>query len=552
MNSVHDTKDWHHQQQQQASLHNSGSPVSQSSQIQHYPPMMDHHRHHHPYNSNFPQGPLHSPVHQLPPTGHFIPPGKSESDPRLPGMMAISQPGTPRPHNNQQETPSSPPIPQQQQKKPNTSTGFTTTSFPANPYPHQLLGRKRGRSELFSSELGPFFSSTKPVDNLYALDRSTLLTVRIQAKMDRGFFLADNDWTCYRRNYFQVSGAFSIHGINTGYYAPEHDYPCFVQVDNSFYPVRQFSMCISARISNSDKTIELVQHTPKRDKGPQTTPSPKPIVPGGNLSMSAMGGTASQSIVTFERIQFKTATANNGKRRAAQQYYVCLVDLFADIVAMDGTLRSVKVASCQSAPLVVRGRSPGHYSDNQQERYEHSIALAAVAAATNLSSPEDRYFPRPPMTPPAVMTAPQPDYTSYHHPYPTVAMAAAPYHHQPSQYGFHHAIMGPPPPPPAIPSTNTTPGHPSNNNYLVPSMTNGSSSSETSSSPPDIYHQNGDSNGNNATKLGYPATTMDQHDWQRAAAGRMSHHPQQQQMSPFGHHQHSAPPTPYEERKYNM
>ncbi|KAJ2432622.1 hypothetical protein GGF42_009548, partial [Coemansia sp. RSA 2424] len=54
-----------------------------------------------------------------------------------------------------------------------------------------------------------------------------------------------------------------------------------------------------------------------------------------------------------------TATANNGKRRAAQQYYVLTVDLLADC---DGGERCV-VASAASAPIVVRGRSPGHYAD---------------------------------------------------------------------------------------------------------------------------------------------------------------------------------------------
>ncbi|KAI9318617.1 hypothetical protein BX666DRAFT_1812044, partial [Dichotomocladium elegans] len=180
--------------------------------------------------------------------------------------------------------------------------------------------------------------------------------VRIHSKMDRGFFLADNDWTCYRRNYFQVSSAFSIHGV--GHYYADHEPPCLVRTDDGlFYPVRRFLLGITARVSNSDKRIELVQHTPKRDKGPQTTPMPKPITPGGNLNMSSVG--ANQNIVTFERIQFKTATANNGKRRAAQQYYVCVIELYAET----DQGQQIKVASCQSAPLVVRGRSPGHYTD---------------------------------------------------------------------------------------------------------------------------------------------------------------------------------------------
>ncbi|KAI8056545.1 uncharacterized protein B0P05DRAFT_560102 [Gilbertella persicaria] len=540
MNSAHDTKEWH---MSQAPLQNpcmAESPIAQSPQLQqHYPATMDRH-----YNQSFPQSPLHPPVHhQLSPSASFLPPGKSESDPRLPGMMALSQPGTPRPSHH--PTVTSP-------KKNN----FATSSFHVGPYPHPALNRKRGRSELFSTELGPFFSSTKPVDNLYALDRSTLLNIRIQAKMDRGFFLADNDWTCYRRNYFQVSGAFSIHGMNH-YYTNQEAY-CLVQVDGNFYPVHNFSMNISARVSNSDKKIELVQHTPKRDKGPQSSPSPKLIVPGGNLSMSSVG--ANQSIVTFERIQFKTATANNGKRRAAQQYYVCLVDLYAEI---EGNQR-IKIASCQSAPLVVRGRSPGHYSDNH-ERFENNMPMSA--------QPDERYsssFPRPPMTPPGVMG---PDYSS---PYPYQG-----YPNYPQFSPMQPGMM--PPTPTGGPSQQH--GHP----YMMPGMTSDPSSSESSS--PDIYN-NEFGAGNNGTapvsnasnglheeaKIGHPQLPhptnmnmpmrMENNNWSRSRMNSTGSH-----QSPIAYEQHnsyfsqptsssqtvysnsSAPSTPYGgpvSRKYSI
>ncbi|KAI8056385.1 hypothetical protein BDF21DRAFT_370685 [Thamnidium elegans] len=478
MNSAHETKEWH---MSQASLQNpcmAESPVTQSPQIQHYSPMpsMDHH-----YGQSFPQGPMHPPVHhQLPPSTNFLPPGKPESDPRLPGMMSLSQPGTPRPSHHTSPT----------SKK--AHANYTTSSFHAAPYPHSSLARKRGRNELFSTELGPFFSSTKPFDNLYALDRSTLLTLRIQAKMDRGFFLADNDWTCYRRNYFQVSGAFAIHGLN--HYYADQETQCLVQVDGHFLPVHNFSMNISARVSNSDKKIELVQHTPKRDKGPQSTPVAKLIMPGGNLSMSSVG--ANQSIVTFERIQFKTATANNGKRRAAQQYYVCLVDLYAEI---EGN-KKVKIASCQSAPLVVRGRSPGHYSDNH-DRYESNLAISAPPPPSTAQHDErfNAPFPRPPMTPPGVMG---PEYGS---PYPYQAYNNYP-HYPMQQQGM---MMGSTPPTPTSGPTPTQHHHQqqqqhhhhhqqqqqqqqNGGSYLVPSMSSDPSSSETSS--PDLY--NGEYNNN--------------------------------------------------------
>ncbi|KAI8074300.1 uncharacterized protein B0P05DRAFT_455649, partial [Gilbertella persicaria] len=216
------------------------------------------------------------------------------------------------------------------------------------------------RSNLFANEAGPYFSSTKSCDNLYSSDKQTLLSVRVQSKMDRGFFLADNDWTCYRRNYFQVSSVFSVHGFNHYYSVNEPRVYVRMEEDGSLQPVQRFLLGISARVANSDKEIELIQHTPKRDKGPQFKPEPKPITPGGNLTMSSVAN--NQNIVTFERVQFKTATANNGKRRAAQQYYICIAELFAET----DRNQLVKIAYCQSAPLVVRGRSPGHYADNQE------------------------------------------------------------------------------------------------------------------------------------------------------------------------------------------
>lgn len=364
------------------------------------------------------------------------------------------------------------------------------------------------------------------------------LTLRIQAKMDRGFFLADNDWTCYRRNYFQVSGAFSIHGLNNNpYYHPDQQ-QCLVQVDGQFLPVSNFSMNISARVSNSDKKIELVQHTPKRDKGPQTTPTGKLIIPGGNLNMSSVSG-ANQSIVTFERIQFKTATANNGKRRAAQQYYVCLVDLYAEI---EDTKQKIKIASCQSAPLVVRGRSPGHYSDNNtnHERYENNLAAPQQQPQDERFNPST--FSRPPLAspggpPPPVMG---PDY-------------ASPYYQQYSNYSHFNPMQTPPPPPPtgmmmgSAPPTPTANQHPSlpppqtQNNYMVPSMTTSDPSS--SSSSPDLYN-------NNEERSNIQMHVENSTEWNRSRMNSVGSN--QSPATPYEQQQHSYFNNyAYDHRKYN-
>lgn len=217
----------------------------------------------------------------------------------------------------------------------------------------------------------------------------------INGTIDKGFFLADNEWTCYRRNYFSCICSFHMpsasHPQATLHFTPSGS--------SQAYQVAGWAMCISAVVSENDAhTIELVQHTPKRDKGPIAAPdkirlNPKPPQtahhPLGHYAQADMGlGGSSRAYEqsmygqqmqhaslhaslptehTFERIQFKQATANNGKRRAAQQYYHLVVELYADIGSQgQGGDQWLKVAHRKSAKMIVRGRSPGHYQSERR------------------------------------------------------------------------------------------------------------------------------------------------------------------------------------------
>ncbi|TPX54252.1 hypothetical protein PhCBS80983_g05984 [Powellomyces hirtus] len=241
--------------------------------------------------------------------------------------------------------------------KPSFEPNYAPTSpgyYSLPPMESPTRRRRADPLEPYSINVGPFFKPTKQIYNLYSIDRARLFSLRINPKVDRGFFLADSDWTCYRRNYFQVSASFSAcdtHG-------QEVELPCLMEMENNLYTVTGFALGISARVGNGEKTIDLIQHTPKRDKGPQLVPQPRPVRSGGNPHQYNGIGT-NNLVATFERLQFKTATANNGKRRAAQQYYVLNLDLFAQL----DNGQQFKVAYIESAPLVVRGRSPGHYAD---------------------------------------------------------------------------------------------------------------------------------------------------------------------------------------------
>lgn len=191
----------------------------------------------------------------------------------------------------------------------------------------------------------------------------------------------DNEWTCYRRNYFQISVAYSISSPNPAL-TNETLLGTGIMLD---YHGRQervtgFKLTIGARVYGSDqKIIDLVQHTPKRDKGPQLKPALNLMTPGGDVERHSHHDSADNDeekpalsgnivegdipkVVTYERIQFKQATANNGKRRAAQQYFSLIVEAYAVILGANGA-EDIRIAITKSSPVVVRGRSPGHYSD---------------------------------------------------------------------------------------------------------------------------------------------------------------------------------------------
>ncbi|KAL1921390.1 uncharacterized protein VTP21DRAFT_11106 [Calcarisporiella thermophila] len=239
------------------------------------------------------------------------------------------------------------------------------TQHPA-PYPPQPLQFRRNQRAVEqhqspTPEMAPFFYPTKQFCTLYSMDRTNELRVTVHAKTDKGFFIAENDWTCYRRNYFHVSCAFNVQGVQREV-LEDAVVPCMVEASpGQLRVVSCFLLGINARVSNSERRVELVQHTPKRDKGPQTTPVPKPVLAGGDPNSNSLVSGPRANVACFERLQFKTATANNGKRRAAQQYYVLLVELWG-VCSESG--EQIKVAAAQSAPIVVRGRSPGHYADS--------------------------------------------------------------------------------------------------------------------------------------------------------------------------------------------
>ncbi|KAJ6118255.1 p53-like transcription factor DNA-binding [Penicillium samsonianum] len=270
--------------------------------------------------------------------------------------------------------------------------------------PHALDGNlDRAQSALYQRPIvessqrsqpqveAPPFDDTTYLETIVAEFGGQYQTVKpdVQAKLGRGFFPSDSKWTCYRRNYFAVTCGFGLHPWppNSALYIRYHD--------QTLEPIRGFAMAISA-IANGQcsEARELVQHTPKRDKQSERKPcrvvlqpSPPPsftststvnaILSGFPLGSQSMDYSSSSTGAshpcqpptshTFKRIQFQKATTNNGKRRAQQQYHNLVVELYAEIASsVPGKTQWVQIARRHSHPMVVRGRSPGHYSHGRR------------------------------------------------------------------------------------------------------------------------------------------------------------------------------------------
>ncbi|KAI0176065.1 p53-like transcription factor [Hypoxylon sp. FL1284] len=256
---------------------------------------------------------------------------------------------------------------------PSPSIGFTT--------PVRMDTSQYGKSG--ATHIPPLLPIT--LSGQLLTSESNPIKIEINGTIDKGFFMSEGDWTCYRRNYFSCICSYGL----TPYY-PSMTMQYMPNGSSKVYQVFGFAMSISAVVSDSDShTIDLVQHTPKRDKGPVQKPekvrlapkqpqqTPHPLLyqdhhnmPGGSRAMydggygqSAGGSYGSEH--TFERIQFKQATANNGKRRAAQQYYHLVVELYADLGNQTQD-QFMKIAQRKSAKMIVRGRSPGHYQTERR------------------------------------------------------------------------------------------------------------------------------------------------------------------------------------------
>lgn len=176
--------------------------------------------------------------------------------------------------------------------------------------------------------------------------------------------------TCYRRNLWQCSGQITM---------PRH---C-TQVMNEqgrAIPIVEFYASISAIESIEGKPTEVISipwksNNPALGEGQETKVQGAP--PKILLDLSGgqeVDGHRVSLPVSWKRLQFKSATANNGRRKGLQQHYVVQISLLGKMKA-SGEL--MKIADIQSGPVIVRGRSPRNFDSRKD------VPLSADKKAAN-------------------------------------------------------------------------------------------------------------------------------------------------------------------------
>ncbi|KAJ5286885.1 hypothetical protein N7478_002571 [Penicillium angulare] len=321
-------------------------------------------------------------------------------------------------------------------------------SFHPNGLPQSLKRFPSGYDDPFTDMVAPFdpvppeqppqdssidhnnklLSFSLPAYHFTLLDYSMRRTsLSVSAQLHGMFFLAESPYTtspsdnappqqgaeltCYRRNLFQITGSVTLpRGMR------------YIMTDNGDrIPILAQELTVSATESvegNPVKIISVPWKTPsaaaanassaiddhsnggaiKIEKEP--TPIPLDIMAGQDLDTDY-----ATFPIAWKRLQFRVATANNGRRKELQQHFVVRLK----VVATLSTGAKISISEVQSGPVIVRGRSPRNFQSRKDLPLSGSAAASrknqANSAALN-RTPTSESVPRRASVTPAKNKAP--------------------------------------------------------------------------------------------------------------------------------------------------
>jgi hypothetical protein len=200
----------------------------------------------------------------------------------------------------------------------------------------------------------------------YAMRR---VSMSMAAQLHGMFFLAESPWatagdvqppptelTCYRRNLFQITGTITLPRSLQGLLTEQGDH----------IPILGQELTISATESlegNPVKIISVPWKTPATSTAPveDKTEKEPPTYPLDLSTGQDMDSDYVNFPISWKRLQFRIATANNGRRKELQQHFVVRLKVVATLA------NGMKVPLCEihSSAIIVRGRSPRNFQSRK-------------------------------------------------------------------------------------------------------------------------------------------------------------------------------------------
>jgi len=216
-------------------------------------------------------------------------------------------------------------------------------------------------------------------------DHGRIHQIELSAQIHGMFFLSEMatpsgdgilqpELTCYRRNLFQISGTVTT---------PRGPLSVITERGERF-PIMAMEVCVSASESVDGHAVKLIvipwktppPNSPEVGPGQENEPSPIPLLPFDGTDPN---GESDFSVypIAYRRLQFRIATANNGRRRELQQHFTLHLNVVATLT--NGT--KTNICETSTAPIVVRGRSPRNF----QARKE----IPLVGSSSSRGAPPD-------------------------------------------------------------------------------------------------------------------------------------------------------------------
>ena len=195
-------------------------------------------------------------------------------------------------------------------------------------------------------------------------------TLSLAAQLHGMFFLAESPWasagdaqappselTCYRRNLFQITGEITIPRTLRYIMTEQGDQIAILGQE----------LVISATESTEGNPVKIISvpwKTPVNPNAPTVEDKVErepPSIPLDLMNVQEIDSDFATFPFQWKRLQFRIATANNGRRKELQQHFVVRLKVLATLA----TGGKISICDVQSGAIIVRGRSPRNFQSRK-------------------------------------------------------------------------------------------------------------------------------------------------------------------------------------------